>query len=260
MSMNNLGGDLRLRLRNGTPTLGSWLSLGSVAVAELMCRAGFDFLVVDLEHSPTSIATASDMIRAIEQSGCSPLVRLPEFSPSLIKQVLDSGAHGIVVPNVDSREMAESIVRSTQYPPEGTRGVGLYRAQGYGHDFKEYFEAARTNIVVIIQIESVAAVENIEQIVSVKDIDALMVGPYDLSADLGVPGQFDAECFVQAVNQVTVAAKAAKLATGIHVVEPDPSAVRGSFEEGHSLLVYSGDMRIMDVGARVGGSIIRELR
>ena len=252
-----LGQILRTKLGQGTPVLGSWLSLGSSTVAEIMAKAGYDFLVVDLEHSPTSIESAAEMIRVIDLAGCSPLVRLPEFSPAMIKQVLDAGAHGIVVPNVHSAELAEAAVRATRYPPEGTRGVGLHRAQGYGNSFLEYFESARTNLVVIVQIESNSGVQNIEKIVAVDGIDAVMIGPYDLSADLGVPGKFDSESFVQSVQRVIQAASNARVATGIHVVEPDPAAIESSLKDGHRFLVYSVDMRILDVGARLGGDILR---
>jgi 2-keto-3-deoxy-L-rhamnonate aldolase RhmA len=252
-----LGKILRTKLSQGTPVLGSWLSLGSSTAAEIMAEAGYDFLVVDLEHSPTSVESAAEMIRVIDLAGCSPLVRLPEFSPSIIKQVLDAGAHGIVIPNVDSAHLAEAAVRATRYPPDGTRGVGLHRAQGYGHEFLEYFESAQRNLVVVVQIESNSAVQNIEKIVAVDGIDAVMIGPYDLSADLGVPGEFDSERFVQSVKKVTQAARNAKIATGIHVVEPDPTVIESSLEDGHSFLVYSVDMRILDVGARIGGDILR---
>ena len=252
-----LGQILHTKLKRGTPVIGSWLSLGSSTAAEIMAKVGYDFLVVDLEHSPTSVETAAEMIRVIDLAGCSPLVRLPEFSPSIIKQVLDAGAHGIIIPNVDSADLAQAAVRATRYPPEGTRGVGLHRAQGYGNDFLEYFESARTNLVVVAQIESNLAVQNIEKIVAVDGIDAVMIGPYDLSADLGVPGEFDSENFIQSVQKVTQAANNAGTATGIHVVEPDPAAIESSLKAGHRFLVYSVDMRILDVGARLGGSILK---
>ena len=252
-----LGEVLCTKIRQGTPVLGSWLSIGSSTVAEIMAKAGYDFLVVDLEHTPTSVESAAEMIRVIDLAGCSPLVRLPEFSPSIIKQVLDAGAHGIVVPNVDSADVAEAAVRATRYPPDGTRGVGLHRAQGYGNNFREYFESAQRNLVVVAQIESNSAVLNIEKIVAVDGIDAVMIGPYDLSADLGIAGKFDSESFVQSVQKVTQAASNAGVATGIHVVEPDPAAIESSLEDGHRFLVYSVDMRILDVGARLGGDILR---
>ncbi len=251
-----LGKALRNRLAEGEAVVGSWLALSDCGVAEIMSRAGFDFLVIDLEHSPTSVESAAAMIRVIDLAGCSPLVRLPEFSPTLAKQVLDAGAHGIIVPDVDSAALAHAVVRSTRYPPSGDRGVGLHRAQGYGTTFQKYFEAADDSLLVVVQIESAAGVTHIGEIASIDGIDAVMIGPYDLSVDLGMPGDFKSGTFTKAVRQVIDGARAEGVATGIHVVEPDPAALRASLHDGHRFLVYSVDMRIVDVGARLGAQAI----
>ena len=253
---SELGQSIRLKLANSTPVIGSWLSIGSTTVAEIMANAGFDFLVIDLEHSPISIETAAEMIHVIDLCDCSPIIRIAEYSPATIKQVLDAGAHGIIVPNVDSAKLATDIIRATRYPPSGSRGVGLHRAQGYGTTFNEYYDSVNEQIVVIAQIESQVAVNNIEQIVAVDGLDAVMIGPYDLSADLGVPGKFDSEIFTTSVAKVIKAANVSDIATGIHVVEPDPATIKLYLESGHRFLVYSVDMRILDVGARLGGSLL----
>ena len=251
-----LGSALRQRLAAGDAVVGSWLSLGDCSIAEVMSQAGFDFLVIDLEHAPTSVETAAGMIRVIDLAGCSPLVRLPEFSPALAKQVLDAGAHGIIVPNVDSAELAHSVVKSTRYPPDGTRGVGLHRAHGYGTSFQDYLDSSRSGLLVVAQIESLVGVENIDEIASVEGLDAVMVGPYDLSADLGVPGDFQSATFTAAVGRVSDGARARGVPTGIHIVEPNPETLRASAMEGHRFLVYSVDMRIIDVGARIGAQAL----
>ncbi len=248
----DLASDLRRRLTSREPVVGSWLSLGDCAVAEIMSQAGFDFLVIDLEHAPTSPETAAAMIRVIDLAGCSPLVRVTEFSSAQIKQMLDAGAHGIVVPNVQNAEQAQAVVRSTRYPPAGNRGVGLHRAQGYRPSFDEYLESMADGLLVAVQIESMIGVENIDEIVSVEGIDAVMVGPYDLSADLGIPGKFESPTFTAAVQRVLEGATARGVATGVHVVEPDPAGLRENFREGHRFLVYSVDMRILETGARLG--------
>lgn len=251
-----LGSALRQRLAAGDAVVGSWLSLGDSSIAEIMSRAGFDFLVIDLEHAPTSVETAAGMIRVIDLAGCSPLVRLPEFSPALAKQVLDAGAHGIIVPNVDSAELANSVVKSTRYPPDGTRGVGLHRAHGYGTSFQDYVDSSGGGLLVVAQIESLAGVESIDEIASVEGLDAVMVGPYDLSADLGIPGDFHSAMFTAAVGRVSDGARARGVASGIHIVEPNPETLRASAENGHRFLVYSVDMRIIDVGARIGAQAL----
>lgn len=251
-----LGSGLRQRLAAGDAVVGSWLSLRDFSIAEIMSRAGFDFLVIDLEHAPTSVETAAGLIRIVDLGGCSPLVRLPEFSPALTKQILDAGAHGIIVPDVHSAELARSVVKSTRYPPDGTRGVGLHRAHGYGTSFQDYFDSSGSGLLVVAQIESLAGVEHIDEIASVEGLDAVMVGPYDLSADLGTPGDFHSAAFTAAVGRVGDGARAAGIATGIHIVEPNPEALRASARDGHRFLVYSVDMRIIDVGARIGAQAL----
>ena len=250
----NLARALKQRLANGDSVVGSWLSLGSTAVAEIMALAGFDFLAIDLEHSPTSIETTADMIRVISLAGSSPLVRVTSNDPHLIKRVLDAGAHGIVVPNITSGAEARLAVAATRYPPVGIRGVGLHRAQGYGAQFAEYRSAITDGLLVVVQVESAAAIECIDEILSVDGVDAVMIGPYDLSNDLGVPGDFASEVFGVAVERVRASAQAAGVASGFHVIEPDREVFERCAREGYRFLVYSVDMRIIEVGSRVGAT------
>jgi 2-dehydro-3-deoxyglucarate aldolase len=253
----DLARTLKERLAGGGTAVGSWLSLGSVSVAEIMAVAGFEFLVVDLEHSPTSLETTAEIIRVVDLVGAIPLVRVTSNDPHLIKRVLDAGAHGVIVPNITTAEEARAAVRATRYPPLGNRGVGLYRAQGYGTQFSEYQAAAASGIAVVLQIESSAAVLNIREILTVDGVDSVMIGPYDLSSDLGVPGDFESEKFLSAVREVSAAAREAGVATGFHVVEPDPVQLERYLNEGYRFLVYSVDMRIIDVGARTGAAAVK---
>ena len=172
-------------------TLGSWITLAHPAIAEIMSGAGFDWLAVDLEHSVITIREAEELIRVVALSGVCPLVRLSANDPVQIKRVMDAGAHGVIVPMVNSTSDAEQAVKAVRYPPEGKRGVGLARAQGYGSAFKRYKEWVNQESVVVVQIEHIEAVNNMEAILSVDGIDGFIVGPYDLSGSLGVPGQFN---------------------------------------------------------------------
>ena len=131
---------LKNKLNNKQITIGSWITIGNTAVAEILAKAGFDWLVVDIEHSTISIDTVGDLIRVIDLAGVTPLVRLTSNDPNLIKRVMDAGAHGIIVPMVNSEKDAMDAVAATRYPPIGIRGVGLARAQGYGVSFTDYFE------------------------------------------------------------------------------------------------------------------------
>ena len=131
---------LKNKLNNKQITIGSWITIGNTAVAEILAKAGFDWLVVDIEHSTISIDTVGDLIRVIDLAGVTPLVRLTSNDPNLIKRVMDAGAHGIIVPMVNSEKDAMDAVAATRSPPIGIRGVGLARAQGYGVSFTDYFE------------------------------------------------------------------------------------------------------------------------
>lgn len=228
------------------------MTQGNAGIAEIMARAGFEWVAVDLEHSTISIAQAGELIRVIDLAGSAPLVRLPANDPTIIKRVMDSGAHGVIAPMVNSAEEAEAAVRAVHYPPKGERGVGLARAQGYGAAFNEYKDWVKDYSVVIVQIEHIRAVENLEAILAVDGVDGFIIGPYDLSASLGIPGQFDRPEFIQAMNRITETKEHTDKAAGVHVVEPDPAAVAGKVAEGYSFIAYSVDIRMLDVMCRQG--------
>ena len=155
-----------------------------------MARAGFDWLVIDMEHTAIDTFQAQQMIQIIDLAGCVPLVRVGSNDPLLIKRAMDGGAHGIIVPMVNTPAEARRAVSAIRYPPAGTRGVGLSRAQGYGLGFRQYQIWAEEETILIVQIEHIQAVENLEEILAVEGVDGFIVGPYDLSGSLGRPGDF----------------------------------------------------------------------
>jgi 2-dehydro-3-deoxyglucarate aldolase len=228
-------------LRKRELTIGSWLQLGSTDVAEIMANAGFEFLVVDMEHSATGINEAHNLIRVVELSGARPLVRVPENNLTIIKQVMDMGAHGVIVPMISTVSQAQAAVSAAKYPPEGTRGVGLWRAQGYGKDFERYGEWLKSDSVVIVQIEHVDGVNNLEAISQVAGVDAFMIGPYDLSASLGISGQFDHPLFLETMKQVGDIARRGRIAAGYHIVRPSWAAAKEKIAAGFTFLVYGVD-------------------
>src|SRR5574340_174113 len=196
-------GKLKDKLRKKQLSIGSWMSLGDPAIAEIMAKAGFDWLVIDMEHSAISINQCQKLIRIVDLCGLSPLVRIGENNPLLIKRAMDAGAHGIIVPMVNSRKDAEKAVSAVKYPPRGTRGVGLSRAQGYGTSFNKYKKWLEEESIIIAQIEHIQAVENLEDIAAVEGIDAFIVGPYDLSGSLGIPGNFEDKKMCKALEKIT---------------------------------------------------------
>ncbi|MBI2625278.1 MAG: 2,4-dihydroxyhept-2-ene-1,7-dioic acid aldolase [Candidatus Nealsonbacteria bacterium] len=232
---------LKEALRQNKLTIGSWITLGHTSIAEIMAKAGFDWLTIDMEHSAIDLRDAQNLIKVIELSGCTPLVRVGENNPYLIKRVMDAGAHGVIVPMVNSREEAIKAVEAVKYPPHGKRGVGLARAQGYGLGFEQYKNWLVNESIVIVQIEHIKAVENLEEILKVEGVDSFIVGPYDLSGSLGIPGQFEDQRVKEALEKVTATAKKLNKTAGFHVVPPDADALKQKINEGYRFLGFSLD-------------------
>ena len=255
--MNNV---LKKKLRNNDLTIGSWITLGHPAIAEIMAGAGFDWLVIDLEHSVISIDLAGDLIRTAELCGVAPLVRLTSNGPDQIKRVMDAGAHGIVVPMVNTPREAAQAVAATRYAPAGSRGVGLARAQGYGVSFVDYLKWQNDGPVVIVQIEHKDAIEQLENILTVPGVDGFIIGPYDLSCSMSIPGQFDHPDFIAAIARIRKTGQKLGSPAGIHIVEPDQQLLEQSIREGYTFIAYSVDIRILDVGARQGIEKMKEIQ
>ena len=232
---------LKQKIEDRELTIGSWVTIGHGEVAEIMARAGFDWLTVDMEHSAITLHQAQELIRVIDLCGVVPLVRVGENSPTLIKRVMDAGAHGVVVPMVNTVQDAEAAVSAVKYPPVGNRGVGLARAQEYGLDFEKYRKWAEGETIVIVQIEHIDAVEKLEEILAVPGIDAFFVGQYDLSGSLGIPGQFEHPRFLESLDQIRRVAERTDAVCGYHVVPPHPQLVLDKIGEGYTFIAYSVD-------------------
>ena len=246
---------LKNKLINKELTIGSWITIGNTSIAEILANAGFDWLVVDLEHTTISIEQAGELIRTIELTTTPSLVRLTSNNKNQIKRVMDAGASGIVVPMVNSAEDAREAVAATRYPPLGNRGVGLARAQQYGSSFKEYLSwqsDMSSGPVVIVQIEHIKAVDNLREILSVDGVDAFIIGPYDLSCSMGIPGKFEHPEFKQIMAKIIKIANEQEVISGIHVVEPDMQQISEAIGVGHKFIAYSVDIRMLDDAARSG--------
>jgi len=251
---------LKDKLRKGVPTVGTWLTLAHPALAEMAARAGFDWVAVDLEHSSITLRECEDLIRVLDLAGTTPLVRLTANDADLIKRVMDSGARGVIVPNVSTPEEAELAVEAVHYPPRGRRGVGLARAHGYGADFAGYLKRLEREAVVVAMIENAQGVENAERILGVDGIDAYFLGPYDLSASLGLAGKTSHPKVEKAIASVRSAGKRAGKPGGIHVVEPDPAELRRRLKEGFRFVAYSLETRIYDTNVRAALRAARTTR
>jgi len=239
--MNKKSKELKNKLREGKLTLGSWITIGHPIVAEVMARSGFEWLTVDMEHSAITLDVAQNLIRTVELNNCIPLVRVSENNPYIIKRVMDAGADGVIVPMVNSKKEAEAAVKAVKYPPEGSRGVGLARAQNYGFDFGGYKKWLETDCIVIVQIEHIDAVKNLKDILSTKGVDGFIVGPYDISGSLGIPGDFENPKFKKEIEQIMKIAKETKKTAGFHVIPPDAKEVERVINMGYRFVAISLD-------------------
>lgn len=246
--------------KNKNLIIGSWINTASPIVAEIMSAAGFDFLVIDTEHSAVDVPQAQLLFQAIKAGnpGCTPLVRLPGNMYSETKRYLDAGAMGIIAPLINSAEEAKELIRSVKYPPFGERGVGFGRSHGYGFSFDEYMKKANDDIFVCVQIEHIKGVENLDKILSVKGIDAVFIGPYDLTASMGIMAQFDNPRYLSARDYILTKCKEYQIFAGIHVVPPDPQYVVDRVQEGFKMIGYSLDITMLGYSCRDGLAAIRK--
>ena len=240
-------------------TMGSWVSLGHPSIVEILAKAGLDWVVIDLEHSVITISEAAELIRVTDLCGVAPLVRLTSNDADQIKRVMDAGAHGIVVPMVKNAEEAKKAVASTRYEPKGNRGVGLARAQGYGSNFGEYLKWQESSPIVIVQIEHVDSIDNLDSILNVEGVDGLIIGPYDLSASMGMPGDFENPEFIETINLIKNSGNKNKSVIGTHIVEPDYKLLKKAITEGYNFIAFSVDIRILDNSIREAISLYKQL-
>lgn len=237
---------VKKKLKAGQPSVGTWLSLGSITAARFMARAGFDWLTVDIEHSLVDWETATHMFAAIADAGCVPLARVPANRHDHIKRVLDNGAMGVVVPMVNTREEAEAAVAACLYPPRGNRSVGgSVHALNFGTTAAEYYKHVDDELLIVLQCEHIQAVENAEQIYSVPGVDAVFVGPNDLAASMRGPnGQPPSgEATSQAHRRILEACKKIGVPAGYHCTSP--AEVLHRIEEGWQFLAIGSELKLM---------------
>lgn len=237
--------NLREKLRGRAPVFGTWTSLGHPSITEVFTRTGADFVGIDIEHSTINQEQSQRIIAAAQAGGCRCLPRVSSHSGEQIRRVLDSGADGVIVPNVSSRAEVEKLVESVKYPPEGKRSYGVARAQGYGFDFAGYVSEWNLRSVLIVQIESAAGVERVEEIAGHPAVDGAMVGPYDISGSLGIPGQLEHPRVQEACRRVVEACRRLGKACGTQLVEPTGAKVADALEAGYTFVVLSSDVFLL---------------
>lgn len=249
---------LKNKLKNNQLTIGSWIMIGNPMSVEVMALAGFEWLVIDIEHTSIDLQTTENLIRTIQANNIKALVRVSKNEEVIIKRILDMGADGIIVPMVCSKDDAVQAVNYAKYPPLGKRGVGLYRASGYGTKFEEYKKWVNNELVIIAQIEHIDAVNNIDEILQVEGIDGTIIGPYDLSGSMGYPGDFEREDVKDAVQKVLDKCQEYKIPSGFHVVDTNPDALKIKIEQGCTFLAYGIDYFFLRDSALNGMNKLKE--
>ncbi len=245
----------------GKPAFGAQLRFGSAAIAELFGHSGFDFIVLDSEHAPQTPPGIQAQLQGIGNSQATPIVRLSRVDEEQIRLYLDMGAMGILAPFVNTPEQAAAGARACRYPPRGIRGYGPHRAAQYGLSNEEYFAQINDLVVFIALIETAEAVDHIDEILAVEDVDTFIIGPVDLSISLGVPFDYEGHVFQEAQAKLAAAAQRAGKPAGLGIYRPSfaPLSFQRAIDDGFSLLLAGGDEQILAAGCQQFAQIRAEL-
>lgn len=238
------------KLHKGGVAVGSWNMIPHPNIAEMMAAEAFDWICVDMEHTAHDWQSLENIARAVKGSGKDLLVRLPGCCEVSAKKALDCGADGIIVPAVNTAELAEQAVSIAMFPPEGIRGASLARCTGFGNNFADYFAEHNKDVLVVVMLEHIDAVRNVDAILKVPGIDATFIGPYDLSASMGLPGQLDHPDVRAAQQTLLDACKRHGIAPGLHVVPTDAAQVTERIGQGFRFVALGLDTTFIQDGCR----------
>ena len=236
---------LREKLQDGAASIGSWMQIPHPSIAEIMGQASYDWVAVDMEHGSVGVHQLPDLFRALELGNTLPLARIAQGHPKDCKQALDAGASGVIVPMICSAAQLMDVRDACRWPPMGTRGVGFSRANLFGKYFKSYSEEAQGPLLVAM-IEDISAVHALSEILNVDGLDAIFIGPYDLSASMGLTGQFDHPDFCKTMELIRGLAKEMSIPAGMHLIEPSGVQLQKRLNEGYQFLAYSIDAVMLE--------------
>lgn len=251
--------NLKARINSGEAVHGCWLALGNPITAEIVASAGFDWVLIDLEHGAGSEQDALDQLQAIKHTGAAGFVRVESVHKQRILKVLDMGAEGIMCPQVSTVDDAKLMIDSMRFPPQGSRGIAKFvRGANFGENFAEYIKTANDALIGIAQIESLEALNHLDEIAVIDGIDVLFIGPSDLSAALGVFGQFDDPLYVNAVKAIVAAAQKAGKATGILL--PNATEYATYYNYGVRFIACGADSAFVADSARAMSARLNEAK
>jgi 2-keto-3-deoxy-L-rhamnonate aldolase RhmA len=226
-------------------TIGSWIQINNPTSAEILANAGYEWLGIDIEHTDIDIGSLAPLLRGMYGRGAVPVARVASNDVMDIRRTLDLGVMGVLVPLVSTPQDAQRAVEAAKYPPVGKRGFAFCRANEWGGDFDAYVKTANAETAVVAMIETKEAVKNIDAILAVEGIDGVFIGPYDMSGSYGIPGQTDAEVVRDACQRVLDACERASKSAGIHIVNPTPSMIQKSLDDGFTLICLGIDVVFM---------------
>lgn len=239
------------KLQSNKASIGTWMQIPSPDVAEILSKSNFDWIAIDLEHGVFNYETLLSCVRSIELGQALPFVRIGEHSEKIIKTSLEAGAKGIIIPMITSAVQLEKLISYCYYPPKGKRGVGFSRASLFGANFQDYFLKHNEQLTIVAQIESLEAVNNLQEIVKVPGLNAILVGPYDLSASIGKPGDFASKDFTDLMTKIGDIVKNSTVRMGMHVVDPVQSKLTQAIDEGNCFIAYGIDALFLQKSAKV---------
>jgi 2-dehydro-3-deoxyglucarate aldolase len=251
---------LKSKLQARDVVFGSWVSFSHPSITEIFVDQDFDFHAIDMEHTTISLEQAQRIIAASQASGIPCLPRPDSFDSSAIKPLLDSGADGLIVPLIQNETECNFTSNQIKFPPLGTRSFGVNRAHGYGRIFDNYLRTWNENSVYIAQIETKQGVMNIDSILQNENLDGVMIGPYDLSGSLGVPGKLNHPSLIEAERLTIEACQKYGKACGTQVANFSAESVEVSLSKGYTFIVASSDLFILSSWAESAGQLIREYR
>lgn len=231
---------IREKLQNGKVSIGTWQQIPHASISEILGHAGYDWVALDLEHGSVGVDQLPNLFRAIELGGTLPLARIAESKPNDCKQALDAGAGGIIAPMIENAEQIKMVRNACCWPPVGTRGVGFSRGNLFGKNFESYKKEAQLPLL-IAQIEHINAVNNLDEILQVKGLDAIIVGPYDLSASMGITGKFDTRKFIEVMDSIINSCKKYNVPCGDHVVQPNQKLLEKRIQQGYKFIAFGID-------------------
>ena len=245
MSNSNNRLSLKNKLRNRERLFAGWVSYSHPSITETFARAGFDFIAIDMEHSTITLPQAQRIIAASQSEGVPCLPRPVSHSNDWVKPLIESGADGMLIQMVNKPEEVQSLINDIKYPPLGKRSYGVNRAQAYGFDFDTYINNWNKESIFMIQVESIEAVENIESLVAFEEVDAVMIGPLDISGSLGVPGQTSHPLVIEASKKVINACKKYGKSCGTQVADSNMKSVKDLFDLGHTFAILGSDLFVL---------------